>query len=185
MTNQPTNNGKTHLAEMEEMLNELNDSLDSSQPEQELCVPDPPHQPTPPTPHTVRQNLIAVEAKETEDEEVVDEFEEFVIEKAQSLTELVLSNCAEDRQEATAAINMIKELIASQDKIIHGGSLSRLLQAIDTRSSINMIIVKALESQAKILSARKGPSKHITNNTNTNVESKSLIQMLESGQKKR
>lgn len=155
------------------MLAELDSTLGAPDPPQEISEP-----------QKVTSELLATEETTVdEDEEVVDEFEEFVTEKAQALTELVLSQCEEDRAEATEAINMIKDLIKSQDKVVHGGTLQRLLQAIDTRSGINMILVKALESQAKILSARKGPSKHINNNNTTTVESKSLIQMLESGLK--
>ena len=131
----------------------------------------------------VTQKIIA-EADDQIEEDDRDEFEEYVIEKAQALTELVLTNCHEDREEATAAIQMIKDLIQSQDKVVHGGTLQRLLQAIDTRSGINQTIVKVLESQAKILSARKGPSKNITNNsTTTAVGSAGLVAMLENGLK--
>lgn len=132
----------------------------------------------------VTQKIIQ-ETDDQIDEDDRDEFEEYVIEKAQALTELVLSNCAEDREEATAAINMVKDLIVSQDKVVHGGTLQRLLQAIDTRSGINQTIVKVLESQAKILSARKGPSKNITNNSSTSVGSAGLVAMLENGMKNR
>src|SRR5690606_4084644 len=109
-------------------------------------------------------------------------FEEFVISQVHALTEQVLSNCAADREEATAAIDMIKSLINSQDKVVHGGTISRLIQAIDTRSSVTMTVVKMLETQAKILSARKGPSKQINNNTTTTaVGNNTLISILEAG----
>jgi len=165
------------LEEMEAMLSELDSTLESPQVNGELVI-EPERNPGP---QVISQSILKND--QPEDEEITDEFEEFVIEKARTLTELVLSNCEEDRNEATAAIQLIKDLITSQDRVVHGGTISRLIQAIDTRSSINMTIVKALESQAKILSARKGPTKQITNNNNTAVGSSSLISILEAGMK--
>jgi len=164
------------MEEMEAMLSELDGTLADPPQVGELMEQESSSQ-------KVTQRII----QETDDqieEDDRDEFEDYVIEKAQAITNLVLTNCAEDREEATAAIQMIKDLIQSQDKVVHGGTLQRLLQAIDTRSSISQTVVKVLESQAKILSARKGPSKNITNNsTNTAVGSAGLVAMLENGMK--
>lgn len=140
--------------------------------------------PPKPPEQNVSQQIIQQRAAEESDEEpeVVDEFEKFVIEQAYALTDLVLANCEEDRAEATASINMIKELISSQDKVVHGGTISRLLQAIDTRSGISLTVVKMMETQAKILSARKGPAKQVNNTTNaTAVGNNTLIEILEAG----
>lgn len=131
----------------------------------------------------ISSNSLSEEPEELDKEEVEDEFEKFVIQNAIDLTNLVVSNCNEDRQKATEVIEMIEGLIKSQDKIIHGGSIGRLIQAIDTRSGITATVVKVLESQAKILSARKGPSKNIVNNTNTTAGGDALIAILESGMK--
>lgn len=135
-------------------------------------------------PQRVTQKIIDDEADDVAEDDV-DEFEQYVVEKSQALTDLVLANCAEDREEASVAIQMIKDLIASQDKVVHGGTLQRLLQAIDTRAGITQTVVKVLESQAKILSARKGPSKSITNNSNTSIGNADLVAMLESGMRKK
>ena len=132
---------------------------------------------------TISSNSVAVPDAEADADEITDEFEDFVLHNAVELTNLVISNCKEDRQKATDVIEMIEELIRSQDKIIHGGSIGRLIQAIDTRSNINTTVVKVLESQAKILSARKGPSKNIVNNTQATATGDMLISILESGLK--
>lgn len=131
----------------------------------------------------ITSNSLLDDSDEEVAEEVQDEFEKFVIQNAIDLTNLVVNNCNEDRKKATEVIEMIEGLIRSQDKIIHGGSIGRLIQAIDTRSSINATVVKVLESQAKILSARKGPSKNIVNNNNTTAGGDALIAILESGMK--
>lgn len=131
----------------------------------------------------ITSNSLLDDSDEEVVEEVQDEFEKFVIQNAIDLTNLVVNNCNEDRKKATEVIEMIEGLIRSQDKIIHGGSIGRLIQAIDTRSSINATVVKVLESQAKILSARKGPSKNIVNNNNTTAGGDALIAILESGMK--
>lgn len=167
---------------MEEMLNSLNIDQNDQIVDCELVLSDPPA-PEPFTGHVVSSSILTNTNSATDDDKK-DEYEEYVIEKARSITELILSNCEEDRAEATKAIKLIKELINSQDKNIHGGSLSRLIQAIDTRSNISMIVVKALESQAKILAARKGPAKSTITNTNL-ATSGNLIDVLEAGMKNR
>lgn len=168
---------------MEEMLNSLSIDQNNQTVDCELALSDPPA-PEPFTGHVVSSSTLTNTNSATDDDDKKDEYEEYVIEKARSITELILSNCEEDRAEATKAINLIKNLIDSQDRNIHGGSLSRLIQAIDTRSNISMIIVKALESQAKILAARKGPAKSTITNTNL-ATSGNLIDVLEAGMKTR
>jgi hypothetical protein len=134
----------------------------------------------PMTTQSIVSNSLIEPSESDASKEEPDEFEQFVLQNAVDLTNLVIDNCKEDRDKVTEVITMIENLIHSQDKIIHGGSIGRLIQAIDTRSNINATVVKVLESQAKILSARKGPSKNTINNNNA-VGGDALIALLESG----
>lgn len=164
---------------MEALLNELNNEISFSdgKPLGELVGPD--RKAT----QIVSQKIL--QENEEQVDEIKDDYEEFVISKARELTELVLKNCAEDREEASSAIIRIKELIESQDKVIHGGSLQRLLQAIETRANITSTVVKAMEASAKILSSRKGPAKTVNNNTSNTAIGNDLISILEKGMQQR
>jgi hypothetical protein len=172
---------------MEAMLTELDNTLESDSITSEPIIVEAPElgELDGPIPHQkISQKILT--SREEEAQEERDEFEDFVIEQAQKLTGLVLDHCAEDREEATNAINLIKDLIESQDKVIHGGSLQRLIQAIDTRAGITSTVVKAMEAQAKILSSRKGPAKTVTNNNTSNTAiGNDLISILEQGMKER
>ena len=182
---QPTNSDDLH--DMEAMLTELDNTLESDSITSEPIIVEAPElgELDGPIPHQkISQKILT--SREEEAQEERDEFEDFVIEQAQKLTGLVLDHCAEDREEATNAINLIKDLIESQDKVIHGGSLQRLIQAIDTRAGITSTVVKAMEAQAKILSSRKGPAKTVTNNNTSNTAiGNDLISILEQGMKER
>lgn len=125
-------------------------------------------------PQLIKQSTVPVEDG--------DQFDEFVVEKVKSVTELILSNCAEDRAKATDVINKIEDIIASQHHVIQGGTVSRLLQAIQTRADINQTAVKMMEACGKILSARKGGTKNVINNTNAPANtSNTLISILQEG----
>lgn len=114
--------------------------------------------------------------------EEVDEFDKFVVDKVQLVTETILSNCAEDRAKATDIITQIEKTLSEQGKVIQGGTIARLLQAIQTRADINSTAVKMMEACGKILSARKGGAKTtITNNNQPTSTSNTLISLLQEG----
>jgi len=133
------------------------------------------------------QQIISQSSSSTAESDIdePDELDDFVVTNVQLVAERVLSAALEDREEATQAINRIKKLIDSQNHNIHGGSLQRLLQAIQTRADINNTSVKMMEACAKVLTARKaGKPKNITNTTtNTTSLGNQLITVLEKGQR--
>ncbi len=128
--------------------------------------------------HVIKQNL-----ESSSESEEPDEFDNYVVEKVKAVTELILNNCAEDRAKSTDIINKIESIINSQDKVIQGGTIARLLQAVQTRAEINSTAVKMMEACGKILSARKGGNKNVINNTNLakSNSTNSLIELLQSG----
>jgi len=139
-------------------------------------------------PQTIQQNnefnqdTQIIKQNTNVQKEESDEFDKFVVEKVQLVTETILSNCSEDRAKATQIIERIETIIASQDRIIQGGTISRLLQAIQTRADINTTAVKMMEACGKILSARKSGSKTtITNNNQPTNSSNTLINILQQG----
>jgi hypothetical protein len=141
------------------------------QPTTPAQIPDDPFA----SPQLIKQSTAAPE-------EEGDEFDEFVVEKVKAVTELILSNCAEDRAKATDVINRIETIITSQHQVIQGGTVSRLLQAIQTRADINTTAVKMMEACGKILSARKGGTKTTITNTNAPTSTSStLINILQEG----
>lgn len=140
-----------------------------------------PSQILPPTPDPFSSPQV-IKQQLSSPEEEVDEFDQFVVGRVKDVTELILSNCAEDRSKASEVIAKIEALIESQHHVIQGGTISRLLQAIQTRADINTTAVKMMEACGKILSARKGPAKNVITNTNapTNT-SATLIGILQEG----
>ena len=135
--------------------------------------------PEPVVNHSIKQDLKSA----SEEVEPSDEFDSYVVDKVKAVTELILSNCAEDRAKSTDIINRIETIIESQDRVIQGGTIARLLQAVQTRAEINSTAVKMMEACGKILSARKGGNKNVINNTNntTSNASNSLIDLLQNG----
>lgn len=111
-----------------------------------------------------------------------DPFDEYVVGKVKQVTETILANCAEDRAKATEVIKEIEEIITKQGRIIQGGTISRLLQAVQTRADINSTAVKMMEACGKIMSARKGGAKTTITNTNQPTNSgNTLISILQEG----
>lgn len=179
MTEVPENNAvdlDQLLMNLSEMIppSDLNQSAESKlppisiQPQQQLGINLPEQQ-------VIKQDL-------GDDKEESDPYEDFVLGKVFSVSDEILKNCREDRAKASEAIKLIEDLIHNNHKIVQGGSLSRLVQAIQTRSNVDMIQVKLLETLGKILTARKGSTKIINNNTNRGT-SNNLINILQDGMK--
>lgn len=167
MTEVPPNN-----EDIQDLLMNLDQIVQENKPQPSIPIPAPEDPFS--SPQIIKQS--------TAPEEEGDEFDEFVVEKVKAVTELILSNCAEDRAKATDVINKIENIISNQHQVIQGGTVSRLLQAIQTRADINTTAVKMMEACGKILSARKGGTKNVINNTNapTNTSS-TLINILQEG----